>query len=36
MLLRLGCEALQGYLLYPPLDAAHAGALLQARTRAPA
>jgi predicted signal transduction protein with EAL and GGDEF domain len=36
MLLRLGCEALQGYLLYPPLDAAHASALLQPRLPTPA
>jgi len=36
MLLRLGCEALQGYLLHPPLDVARAGALLQSRQRAPA
>jgi EAL domain-containing protein (putative c-di-GMP-specific phosphodiesterase class I) len=36
MLLRLGCEGLQGYLLHPPLEAARAGELLQAPARAPA
>jgi EAL domain-containing protein (putative c-di-GMP-specific phosphodiesterase class I) len=36
MLLRLGCEGLQGYLLHPPLDAAHAGELLRSRQAAPA
>jgi diguanylate cyclase (GGDEF)-like protein/PAS domain S-box-containing protein len=36
LLLRLGCEGLQGYLLHPPLDAARAGALLEAKLRVPA
>jgi EAL domain-containing protein (putative c-di-GMP-specific phosphodiesterase class I) len=36
LLLRLGCEALQGYLLHAPLDAARATALLQARRAVPA
>ena len=33
-LLRLGCEGLQGFLLYPPLEAEHAATLLQSRQRA--
>jgi EAL domain-containing protein (putative c-di-GMP-specific phosphodiesterase class I) len=36
LLLRLGCEGLQGFLLHPPMDAARAGALLEAQRRIPA
>jgi diguanylate cyclase (GGDEF)-like protein/PAS domain S-box-containing protein len=36
LLLRLGCEALQGFLLHPPLDVARATALLQAKHAVPA
>jgi diguanylate cyclase (GGDEF)-like protein/PAS domain S-box-containing protein len=36
LLLRLGCEGLQGFLLHPPLDAARAGELLETKLRVPA
>jgi diguanylate cyclase (GGDEF)-like protein/PAS domain S-box-containing protein len=36
LLVRLGCEGLQGFLLHPPLDVEQAGALLAGRLREPA
>jgi EAL domain-containing protein (putative c-di-GMP-specific phosphodiesterase class I) len=36
LLLRLGCEGLQGFLLHPPMDAVRAGALLEEQKRIPA
>jgi diguanylate cyclase (GGDEF)-like protein/PAS domain S-box-containing protein len=36
LLLRLGCEGLQGFLLHPPMDATCAGALLESQRPVPA